>query len=453
MRDSGVAARALSSKAMSTRTPRRRPRRLRTLAAATLVAGIFCGTAGTGLDVAVAGAQPAATPPFTTPNTDDCPNKVSPPPPIDTSEVPAPGDPAPTPLPVPSPPIGGPKLGQCGVVLPPGVPPVPAEISATGWVIADLNSGRVLAAKDPHGRYRPASTIKTLLAIVALRSLDLTKVVTGTQEDANAEGTRVGIGPGGRYTNKQLMQALIMCSGNDAAHAIAMQLGGVDATVAKMRAEAERLHAMDTRPATPAGLDGPGMSTSPYDLATIFREAMTIPTFAELIHTEQADFPGFPADPKIPGDKDHPGFVIANDNRLLYDFDGDLGGKTGFTDDARQTFVNAAERGGRRLVITLLKADVLPIRPPEQAARLLEWAFAFPPDAYVGSLPDSSRSGSANPSVTLASPPPHDSDQPGDEDTPTHDDLPTYILAGGILVALGLVIAAWWVSGRGRRRR
>jgi D-alanyl-D-alanine carboxypeptidase (penicillin-binding protein 5/6) len=338
-------------------------------------------------------------------------------------------------------------MGECGLVLPAGVPPVPADISATAWLVADLDSGKVLAAKDPHGRYRPASIIKTLLATVALRNLDLNTVVIGTQEDANADGTRVGIGPGGQYTNLQLMQALLMCSGNDAAHAIAAQLGGDEATVDRMNELAKQLHALDTRAATPSGLDGPGMSTSAYDMATIFREAMTIPRFAEIIHTQQIDFPGYPADPQIPGDEDHPGFPIANDNRLLYDYDGDIGGKTGYTDDARQTYIGAAERGGHRLVVVLLKADVLPIRPPEQATRLLDWAFAMPAGAAVGALPGSERS--TTPSVVLATPPTHD----GTTTTADNDDrrLGVFIV-GGLVLVIVLVVAVWVVAGRVRGR-
>ncbi len=429
----------------------RRFRRPISFAAAALASGLIGATAATGAVAPLAAAAPSAstTAPFTTPNTDGCPNKTATPPAIDTSEVPEPGEEAPAPLPVPSPPIGGDKLGGCGLVLPDGAPPVPADISATGWLVADLDSGRVLAAKDPHGRYRPASTIKVLLAAVALRSLDLNKVVVGTQEDANADGTRVGIGPGGRYTNKQLMQALIMCSGNDAAHAVAAQLGGEKATVAKMNDLAKRLHALDTRAATPSGLDGPGMSTSPYDLAALFREAMSIPTFAELIHTEQVDFPGFPADPKIPGDQDHPGFPIANDNHLLYDYEGTLGGKTGYTDDARQTFVTAAERNGHRLVVTLLKADVLPIRPPEQAARLLDYGFALASDASVGTLPDEA-STSSNTNVAVASPPPRDT---GSATTEEHhnENLLTILIVGGLAAALVLTVAAWKLTGGSRR--
>ncbi|MFC9873598.1 D-alanyl-D-alanine carboxypeptidase family protein [Nocardia salmonicida] len=381
------------------------------------------------------------TPPFTTPNTDDCPQKTQPPAPIDTSEVPAPGEPTPSRLPVPSPAIGGQRMGDCGVVTPDDTPPVPAEISATAWMVSDLDTGRVLAAKDPHGRYRPASTIKVALAIVALRSLDLDKVVIGTQADADVDGTRVGIGPGGRYTNRQLMQALIMCSGNDAAHAIATQLGGDKATVAKMNEVAKSLRALDTRAATPSGLDGPGMSTSAYDLSVLFREAMNIPLFAELIHTEQVDFPGFPADPEIPGDKDHPGFPIANDNQLLYNYEGAIGGKTGFTDDARQTFVAAAERDGHRLVVTLLKADVRPIRPWEQAARLLDYGFALDTDARIGKLPETG-SEAIQPSVPLASPPPRADGSQAEPERSTHQGARIATLIGGPVLVVVLLLLA-----------
>jgi D-alanyl-D-alanine carboxypeptidase (penicillin-binding protein 5/6) len=393
-------------------------------------------------------APSTTTTPFATPNTDGCPQKTKPPAPIDESEVPAPGEPTPTALPVPSPPVGGARMAECGVVIPDGASPVPQDISATAWLVSDLDTGEVLAAKDPHGRYRPASTIKVLLATVALRTLDLNKVVTGTREDANVDGTRVGIGPGGRYTNKQLMQALIMASGNDAAHAIAAQLGGDASTVAKMNELAKSLHASDTRTASPSGLDGPGMSTSAYDLSLLFREAMTIPLFAELIHTEQVDLPGYPKDPNNPDDQDHPGFPIGNDNHLLYEYDGAIGGKTGFTDDARQTFVAAAQRDGRRLAVTLLKADVRPVRPFEQAARLLDYGFALPKGSNVGQLPDSNSKPSKT-VATLASPPPEGADQaqPSAEES-NGSDTQNLLVVGGIVPILALLLGARWMNRR-----
>ncbi|MFQ6393166.1 serine hydrolase [Nocardia sp. KC 131] len=407
------------------------------LGAALTVAAVIGGTAAPSL-----AAPSSTTTPFATPNTDGCPQKTRPPAPIDESEVPSPGEPTPTALPIPSPPLGGSRMGECGVVIPKGAPPAPQDISATAWMVSDLDTGEVLAAKDPHGRYRPASTIKVLLATVALRKLDLNKVVTGTQEDANVDGTKVGIGPGGHYTNKQLMQALIMASGNDAAHAIAAQLGGDAGAVTKMNELAKSLHAMDTRAASPSGLDGPGMSTSAYDLSLLFREAMSIPLFAELIHTEQVDFPGYPKDPKNPDDTDHPGYPIGNDNHLLYEYDGAIGGKTGFTDDARQTFVAAAERNGRRLAVTLLKADVKPLRPYLQAAALLDYAFALPKSATVGDLPDTNSKPSKTGAV-LASPPSKDTNQ---QAAPTEDDnhagTRTLLVVGGIVLVLALLLGA-----------
>ncbi|WP_036529853.1 D-alanyl-D-alanine carboxypeptidase family protein [Nocardia sp. CNY236] len=392
---------------------------------------------------------PSETTPATAPNTDDCPHRTQPPPPIDASEVPAPGQPSPAPLSVPNPPIGGGLLGECGVALPKAAPPAPQGLSATAWLLADLDTGAVLAAKDAHGRYRPASTIKVLLAILALRSLDMDQVVVGTQDDANVEGSKVGIGPGGLYTNRQLVQALIMTSGNDAAHAIATQLGGEAATIARMNTLAQTLHASDTRAASPSGLDGPGMSTSAYDLAVLFREAMTIPLFAEVIRTEEIDFPGYPADPTTPGDSDRPGFAIGNDNRLLYTYDGALGGKTGFTDDARHTFVAAAERGGHRLVVTLLHAEAQPVRPWEQAARLLDYGFALPHEAVIGTLPGD---GLAQPEAVVTTARPTSLRTAPTDVSNAHDryaDTRTLLIFGGGLVVVALLAGA---SRFGRKR-
>jgi D-alanyl-D-alanine carboxypeptidase (penicillin-binding protein 5/6) len=379
---------------------------MRSIAAALATSAILLGFA------APAAAQPpetsVTTTPFTTPNTDNCPNRTTPPPPIDSSEVPQPGSTVPSPAPVPAEAVGGSELDACGVITADGTPPLPADISAHAWVLSDLDTGDVIAAKDPHGRYRPASTIKTLLALVALDELDLNKTVTGTAEDAQAEGSAVGIGKGGVYTIRQLLQGLVMASGNDAAHAIAVQLGGVDAAVRKMNDEAAALGALDTRVVTPSGLDGPGMSCSAYDLALIFRAAIANPTFAQLVSTESVPFPGYPKDPAIPDDKDRPGFTLASDNQLLYNYDGALGGKNGYTDDARQTFVGGAQKNGRRLAVSLMDADVLPIRPWEQVARLLDYGFALPVGTSVGTLveansvPAATVTRTASPSSTSA---------------------------------------------------
>ena len=305
--------------------------------------------------------------------------QITPPPPVDLSEVPAPGTPAPPPMRVPNRPVGGPRMGECGLVLPVGAPAPPAGISATSWLVADADSGAVLAAKDPHARHRPASTIKLLTALLAADQLPPNRVVVATQADAGQEGSRAGLGPGGCYTVRQLLTGLLLVSGNDAAHALSGQLGGVAATVEQMNELAGRLGALDTRAATPSGLDGPGMSTSAYDLALAFRQVLDRPLLTELLGTRQVDFPGFGG---------RPGFVLSNDNKLLRNYPGALGGKTGFTDDARHTLVDAAQRGGRRLIVVLMRGEQRPVVMSEQAARLLDYGFTLIPGRPVGQLVD-----------------------------------------------------------------
>ena len=306
-----------------------------------------------------------------------CPYKVTTPPAVDASEVPKPGQEAPKPLAVPSKPVGGDALGGCGIITAPNTPPVPEEVSAESWVVADMDTGKVIAARDPHARHRPASVIKVLTALASLKELNLNKEVPGTTDDAAAEGTSVGVDVGGLYTVNDLLHGLMMYSGNDAAHALAMQLGGWDTALGKLNTLASKLGGRDTRVATPSGLDGPGMSTSAYDLALFYRHAWQNQAFTDIVATRSFDFPGRDGNPP---------YEIVNDVKLLYNYPGALGGKTGFTDDAGQTFVGAAQRDGRRLVTVLLRGTRQPIAPWEQAARLLDYGFATPPGTGIGEL-------------------------------------------------------------------
>jgi serine-type D-Ala-D-Ala carboxypeptidase (penicillin-binding protein 5/6) len=315
---------------------------------------------------------------------DPCPYRVVTPKAVDASEVPKPGDPTPAPLNVPAKPTGGDALAGCGVIAAPNTPPVPADVSAEAWLVADLDTGDVIAARDPHGRHRPASVIKVLTAIQSINELNLNKRVPGTEQDAGAEGTRVGVDAGGDYTVNDLLHGLMMHSGNDAAHALAMQLGGMDTALDKINTLARKLGATDTRAATPSGLDGPGMSTSAYDMGLFYRYAWQNPTFADIVATKTYTFPGH----STPETGDHPAYELENDVKLLYNYPGALGGKTGYTDDAGQTFVGAAERDGRRLVAVLLRGTRQPIAPWEQAARLLDYGFATPPGTRIGTLVD-----------------------------------------------------------------
>ncbi|MFI7679668.1 D-alanyl-D-alanine carboxypeptidase family protein [Actinophytocola sp. NPDC049390] len=382
-----------------------------------------------------------------------CQNRQLPPPPVDTSEEPKPGEPSPEPLPVPEDPVGGTRMGECGLVQPEGSE-APPTVTAATWAISDLDSGAVLAAKDPHARERPASLIKVLLAIVVIRELRPETVVTGTQEDANQEGTRVGIGPGGEYTVELLLDALVMRSGNDAAYALARALGGTEAALEKMNALAKELGALDTRAATPSGLDGPGMMTSAYDQSLIFRAAMQHEEFAKAAKTPRIDFPGYGG---------RPGFQVNNDNRLLGEYEGFLGGKTGFTDDARHTYVGAAERDGRRLAVVLLRGEREQEPLAQQGAALLDYGFALAAaDAEpVGELVTQSPDVQPKPNPNQRSEPTESgsADKPAEnKSTEAETDrsafgnvgLPLVILAG---LAVLVTLAMWLRRRRARAAR
>lgn len=404
---------------------------------ALIAALVVAGALGTMPVPATAAAQPACSP------------QIAPPPPVDASEVPKPGAAAPPPMSMPDSPVGGPRMGECGLVLPdvPAAPDPPAGISAASWLIADANTGEVLAAKDPHARNRPASTLKLLTALLAVDQLPPDQVVVGTQADANQDGSRVGIGPGGHYTVRQLLTGLLLVSGNDAAHALADQLGGVATTVRQMNELAARLGALDTRAATPSGLDGPGMSASAYDLALAFRQVLSRPLLVELLGTRQAEFPGF---------GDRPGFVVSNDNKLLRNYPGALGGKTGFTDDARHTQLDAAQRGGRRLMVVLMRGEQRPVSMSEQAARLLDYGFALPPGHPVGKLvdgappPESGAAGALGPPESQPAPPQVQAhaeaqDWPGGSGAL----LPSLLWVGLAVTVLGVLLA---LTARQRHR-
>ncbi|MCU1681100.1 MAG: D-alanyl-D-alanine carboxypeptidase [Amycolatopsis sp.] len=331
-----------------------------------MLSGFLVMTGTTGFSAAAAENDPATTP--AAPPPASCVNRDAPPPPVDTSEKPVPGQVAPAAMPVPAVPVGGVRMAECGDVLPAGAPPLPAGITAASWMLQDLDTGAVLAAKNPHARERPASLIKTLLALVVVTDLKPDQVIVPTQEDAGQECTCVGIAAGAHYTVDQLIHGLLMHSGNDVAHAFATTLGGVDVAVGKMNAMATRIGATDTRAATPSGLDGPGMSTSAYDLSLIFHYAMKQPEFANAVGTKHYEIPATDGKPAIP---------VLNDNKLLGVYPGFLGGKTGFTNDARHTYVGSAARNGKRLALVTMRGEQRPTLMVDQASKLLDYGFAL----------------------------------------------------------------------------
>ncbi|MGY1837967.1 MULTISPECIES: D-alanyl-D-alanine carboxypeptidase family protein [unclassified Modestobacter] len=345
--------------------------------------------------------------------------------------------------------VGGEGLDTRGVVTAEGAPPLPEGIDAHGWLVADAGTGQVLGARDPHGRYYPASTIKTLTLLTLAPQLDPAQVVVATVEDEAIEGSRVGLVRDGQYPVDLLFRALVMQSGNDVANALARAAGGVAPTVAAMNATAARLGASDTVVGTPSGLDVAGQSSSPYDLALFLRELVADPYTLDVLQTRIAQMPPAPG---------YEGFQIQSQNALLADYPGTLGGKTGFTDAARHTFVAAAERDGRRLVVSLMQAERRPVHEQEQATRLLDWGFATPPTVDApGRLVDPDEpeptasatptraTRTASPARAAAAPPATAAPAPvAEESSPL---VPAALAVAAVLVVLATVV------GRRRARR
>jgi D-alanyl-D-alanine carboxypeptidase (penicillin-binding protein 5/6) len=235
---------------------------------------------------------------------------------------------------------------------------------ARAWLVAYMISGRILGGNDHYVRYAPDSTIKALLAMVVLDQLNPDAAVRATPSSTDVECSCVGLVPGATYTTRQLLDALMMVSGNDAANLLGEMLGGPQAAVAKMNAKAALLGAVNTRAGSPSGLDGPGWEsvTTAQDLAVIYRAALTYPLLVQILHQSTALFPDGAGGLK----------TIASQDRLLPSYPGYIGGKTGYTNLAQETYVAIAQRDGRRLIAVLLYGnDEL----WDQGQALLDWGF------------------------------------------------------------------------------
>ena len=267
--------------------------------------------------------------------------------------------------------IGGAALARTGTFVGggSGVTPFP-KVTMESFVVADANSGAILAARNAHKKRPPASTLKTLTALTILPRVRVDEKYQVIPADTFVEGSRVGLFPGSHYTLDNLFYALFLPSANDAANAIARSRGSVKGTVQLMNKEAQRLQAFDTTAKNPSGLDAKGQLSSAYDLALFGREGLKNPDFARYARTVRARFPD--KEPKNPKVK-RSSYQIYTENRLLAaGYKGMIGIKPGYTTKAQRTFIGAAERNGRRILITMM-ANQGPTKV--DAKLLLDWGF------------------------------------------------------------------------------
>ena len=267
--------------------------------------------------------------------------------------------------PVIGPVIGGAQLSGRGVLVsyPSRAVPRLPKIKASAWVIADAGTGQVLAAKDPHGWYRPASTLKVLTAISLIPALNPNAMAVASKQATTVSPNIVGLMRGHSYKVSDLFTALLTISANDAAMALAQATGSLSQGMAVINAEARHLQADDTVAVTPNGLDAPGQHTSAYDLALFARQGLQMPAFLKYDQTTSGQF-------RISKKKS---VGLWNQNSLLATYPGALGGKIGWTAAAGATYVGMARRHGVTLIVALLHCPAL--TEINAGKSLLNWGF------------------------------------------------------------------------------
>jgi serine-type D-Ala-D-Ala carboxypeptidase (penicillin-binding protein 5/6) len=336
---------------------------------------------------------------------------------------------------------GGPQLASHGTVVDypsHGVPRLP-KVKASAFVVANAGTGQVLAAKDAHGWFRPASTLKVLTAISLIPALKPDATTVATKWAAHTEPNDVGLRPGHRYAIHNLFTAMLTISANDAAVALAQATGSFSHAMTLINDEAHKLQADDTVAKEPNGLDAKGQHTSAYDEALIARQALASQQFLGYDRTRAARFEVKP----------RKWVTLVNQNLLLTSYRGDIGGKLGWTSSAGATYMGMAKRHSVTLIVTLLHCP--PLTEFKYAARLLNWGFTANSQVKpVGTLvsPLTSSAGSSQPKVSARKKPaPGPSLRQAAAGSSSSSAAPALVGAAFLLLAL-LIVAGFVVHHR-----
>lgn len=233
--------------------------------------------------------------------------------------------------------------------------------SAAAYALIEQNTHSVLAQANMNSRLPMASTTKTMTALIVIENCDLDELVTVADEAVGTEGSSMYLRYGEVISVRDLLYGLMLLSGNDAAIALAVHVGGsVEGFVEMMNGRAERMGLSDTHFVTPNGLHDDEHYTTAYELALIGAEAMKNEAFREIVSTQYHT--------SSTGSIQR---TMKNKNSLLWDYEGSAGIKTGYTMAAGRCLLFAAEREGMVLV-----GAVLNCRPMfEAAAELLDYGF------------------------------------------------------------------------------
>ena len=238
------------------------------------------------------------------------------------------------------------------------------ELNARIGLIFDRNSKTILYEKNGLKQVPMASTTKIMTSIVVLEKANLEEVVTINKKAAGTGGSRLGLKINDKITVHDLLYGLMLRSGNDAAVALAIHIGGsVEGFADLMNKKAEKMGWVNSHFVTPHGLDQKEHYTTAYELACMADYALATPKFREIVGTKSYNI-------TINGQSR----VISNTNELLGNLNGVYGIKTGFTNGAGRCLVTSCKRGDLDIITVVLGADTKKIRT-QDSIKLIEYAY------------------------------------------------------------------------------
>lgn len=231
-------------------------------------------------------------------------------------------------------------------------------LSSKSAIVLDSRSGATLYAHNPDTPGQPASTIKVLTGLIAIQSLNGNDKVMVSRYAANMPRSKIYLLSGKRYYADDLINAVLLSSANDASVALAEKLAGNEKTFAVLMTEkAREMGASNTLCKSASGLTRRDQRSTARDLAVIFNEAMKESEFVERISLKKV--------------KTRDGKVLRTHNKALWNVEGAIGGKTGYTRAARQTYVGKFKRGEDELVVAIMGSETM----WDDIGRLVEYGF------------------------------------------------------------------------------
>ena len=238
------------------------------------------------------------------------------------------------------------------------------NINSRSAIVFDRNSKEVIYGKDENTKKKMASTTKIMTCIVVLEKGELTDTVIVSKNAAGTGGSRVGLKTGDKATVQDLLYGLMLCSGNDAAVALAEHVGGsVEGFAELMNAKAKELNLSDTNFVTPHGLDNENHYTTAYELAIMADYGLKNKTFRSIVGTKNITI-------NINGKPRN----LNNTNELLGSVSGVYGVKTGFTNGANRCLVSSCKRDNLDIITVVLGADTKKFRT-QDSLKLINYAM------------------------------------------------------------------------------